>query len=388
MRLGFPLRRVSTKLEFIARRIAVYKWYCTWMLFNLRKYKKQPGNIRKITVIDCSGGLGDNLGGIGVLNSLKKQYSGLEIFYITNDAASKTIYSNSAKIMGESYFNKELLKNSDIIIEISPFRNKTNNQYLKQYYVVGMGPYSIKESLTDVFARNKLFSYNKTFPAGINHAIRERFMIFEKSGFYFPDYRLYFESSEQHKKEAKKIHDSLKLKNKKIVFFNPFSGTSKNARAKGLIPSHDWPLENYSSLANMILADKNSRIIVLGLKQDEEEAGQIISSVKKEFRSRICSLCGKISFFGLGELMKKGKCIVSLDTSCAHLAAQVGLPVIDLMGPFNPKIWAAWQPKEKGFTLFHKEVCNSCRRFYCPERNNICMKTIFVEEVHELIKTI
>ena len=387
MKIGFWARKNLTELEHTIRKISLYTWYLLWLLFSPNKFfNKKPKQIKKIVFIDTAAALGDTLNGIGLLNRIKLENPELEIVHVIRNEYFPMFFSKLINLVSETDIRNSL-KDSDIIFVYS-LSDHSIKKEIEKHYNLWIGPYSI----FSVFNLKKNFFVGNTFPTGLNHSIKEKINLVEKSGLKIKDYKLIFNSSKEHKEESKRLYSKLKLsKDKRLIILNPFSAKANLAKKESLTPANQWPLENYASLANYILKDKDIKIVIIGLKENKEDANFIINLVDFNLKNNIYNLCGELSFSALGELFKKAQAMVTIDTSCAHLASQVNLPVIDLMGSFDPKLYCAWNPSDninesKAVTIFHPEVCCKCRRYHCPEKNNICMKSITVEEVYFILK--
>ena len=349
MKLGFKLRNIKIKIEKKMRNTLLIFDYLIWYLFSSKT--KKPKQITNVLIIDLTKAWGDVLNTFLVSNKIIKKYPDTNFWFLLWDDFSKA---------AEKGYNLKTI----------PFEH-LNYVHFDMAIVIWMSDKKLKEipigykvgvesgGVSDIF---KYFNLSKMMFPRYTHKIRQKFEIFKLAGFEPDDEWLNLPYSEYYAKEAEKLIFKLNLKETdKITFINPQAGTSDTARELGKYPSHDW--DKWGELIDKL----SGKIIITGTKE-------IIKSEKA------ISICGKISFFGLGELLRKFKdnsCIISLDTATPHLAASVGMKAIDLMGPYDPKLYNLWQ----GVTLHSPKPCSNCRKYFCPEEDNICMKNINVEEV-------
>jgi ADP-heptose:LPS heptosyltransferase len=92
-----------------------------------------------------------------------------------------------------------------------------------------------------------------------------------------------------------------------------------------LVSSKQWPAQNFKELGDHLIERYNLDIVVCGSKSDDETA-----KVIKNTNKRIINQTGKTSLVELIYVISKAKLIISNDTSGAHIAAALGIPLIVL----------------------------------------------------------
>lgn len=137
-----------------------------------------------------------------------------------------------------------------------------------------------------------------------------------------------------------------------------------------------WPPERYAQIADFIQTRYRARVILSGSKEDLSVASQIESLMK----TTPISIVAKTTILQLAAVMKHCHLFIGNDSGPMHIAAAVGISVIALFGPTDPKIWG---PLPEGHTIFYKGLdCHSCWVHYtCEKGEESCMKLISVEEV-------
>ncbi len=144
-----------------------------------------------------------------------------------------------------------------------------------------------------------------------------------------------------------------------------------------------WPEKNFSLLIERLMTGANVRVIITGTREDVPLADRIAS----QSRCQPLILAGQITLKQLIALMKRANLVISADSGPLHIASSVGTDVIGLFGPTRPEITG---PRGKGrsFILQHDVGCNfkPCYYLECPD--NICMQSVTVEEVLDVVRQI
>ena len=184
------------------------------------------------------------------------------------------------------------------------------------------------------------------------------------------------------KKQEQSLIDEILNINKRIIFIHPYSGKSSKAISEGKVPAPNWVDNKWVELTNNLIEKYNCIIIFTGVGIERKWIENIISKINK--KKNVINAAGKFSLEEIASLFKKADLLISVDTSIAHIGGMVGIPQI-VLSYINPKIVGPFAKyPERSKILFHPEVCNSCMRYACPEKDNICMKVITTEEVFNL----
>lgn len=407
MKIGFKLRKAWIDFVDVFRKLTNMFSYLIWLIFDPMKFNRiKTKKIKNLLVYEAGGGIGDLLNTLGLINSFKEINKDVNIFLILEENRLNLAKGNpKIKLIStipeykpDNFLN---LKNERFKLTMGnhpqlKIINSKISEISKKFKIDAAILITAKSSFfidkikmittmqNDSFKSNTIltnfFVTRRKFLKRY-HKTKMRMHCFELLGFKVPS-KLKFYSDKQDELKAKKFYDKINPKKKKIILFNPDSGTAERARELNLFPSHDWPY--FSKLADKFI--KDYLILITGAEKNERYAKKIISDCKN--KKNIKSICGKLSVRELGEFMKLCSLLVSVDTGIVHIATQINLPVIDLMGPYPPELYCAWPPNSKTITLFHPEVCNRCRKCYCAEKNNICMKAISVGEVYNHSKSL
>jgi ADP-heptose:LPS heptosyltransferase len=384
MKLGFFLRKKLITLENIVRRFVNISNYLFWFLFSINRHMEIDITKIKTILIHENTAIGDFMNSLGVINQFKKKYPNIKILFLTKEKYLSISNKNTNIFLASIDPSRLLIEKPDAVILLGVPEKEIIYKLLKIPLIIKMELDTISDNLKTFFINLNITKRN--FPRK-KHRIKKIIECFELIGFKFP-YKLIVKTSKSDKIEAKNFYETINSKNKKVILLNPFSGTSEMARKNNLIPSHDWPFENFAKLADYF-SNQGYLVLITGIHKDISYASKLISRTSGK---NIFNICGKFSIMEFIEFMKLCNLIISIDTGTVHMATQAGIPTIDLMGPYDPYLYCAWDPLDKQqiktFSIFHKEVCSKCRKFYCAEKNPICMDSISVEEVLELSEKI
>ncbi len=137
-----------------------------------------------------------------------------------------------------------------------------------------------------------------------------------------------------------------------------------------------WPKENFGRLIERLAKEFKFKIIISGAAQDIDLANHIAASSKTD----PIVLTGTTELKELLALFKCANLVITADTGPLHLAGGVGTSTIALFGPTRPEVTG---PRGSGkFVVLQKDVgCNRTPCYYLDCPDNVCMKSITVEDV-------
>jgi lipopolysaccharide heptosyltransferase II len=133
-----------------------------------------------------------------------------------------------------------------------------------------------------------------------------------------------------------------------------------------------WPAQSFAELVRQ-LAKKFSatRFAILGSDEDRP-LGEIISRAAPD---RCLNLCGETSLLEMIEWLRLCQLLVTNDTGPLHAAAALGLPVIALFGPTEPRRTGPYGQLENVLRL--DLPCSPCLSGQCSYINpNECLQAI------------
>lgn len=167
------------------------------------------------------------------------------------------------------------------------------------------------------------------------------------------------------------INNLFKESNTEKVIINP--GGAKNILNEDKL--RRWPIENYVSLAEKLI-DEGKTVLIIGSKTDEYTSNYFQ-------KLSVINLIGRTSLVELLYLFNCCNLLISHDTAAIHLSKLAPIKVIALFGPVNPDervginetIEVIWEGKNL--------VCSPCYdgKKFADCENNICMQKITVDQV-------
>lgn len=154
-----------------------------------------------------------------------------------------------------------------------------------------------------------------------------------------------------------------------------------------------WLPEYFSKVIEYLLSrNSNIDIMLLGNRQHFEFAEKILSLVKSNNKTKIKNFCGKTSLDELFYILKNSILVISNNSSVMHIAANIGINTIGIIGsghPFRDRPY--FEDEKKVFFLWQSVGCNPCYFYKCPYKKESfmkCMKVITPQRIIEYIQKI
>mgnify|MGYP000064831451 CR=1 FL=1 len=146
------------------------------------------------------------------------------------------------------------------------------------------------------------------------------------------------------------------------------AGTSPFGRYK------QWPPERWAEVARGLGAELGLRVVLTrGPSQAEAESAEAMARAA----GPSAIVAPLLSLRELGELFRRCRVFLSVDTGPMHLASAVGAPVVALFGPKDPRVYAPYFGPR---AVVEKPLeCRPCRRRSCSDPR--CMLAITPAEV-------
>jgi len=135
-----------------------------------------------------------------------------------------------------------------------------------------------------------------------------------------------------------------------------------------------WPLEKFAEVGRRLLRLGLSTVAI-GAGPDAGEGRLLAESIG----TGAVSLAGRTRLGELAGIIGRASLLVGIDSGPTHIAAALGIPVVALYGPTDPRITGVQGSRS---VMIRKEMpCSPCRRPTCEGRP--CMTRISPEEVVE-----
>ncbi|MEI7591069.1 MAG: lipopolysaccharide heptosyltransferase II [Deltaproteobacteria bacterium] len=340
--------------------------------------------MKKILIVKLSA-IGDVVHTLPVCASIRKKFPSAEISWIVEEMASDLLVGNP---------------NIDKVI-ISPRRSviaefkrghfllayRLTKDFLRQ--IRQMGTYDIaidihgllKSALIMFFIKAKrkigynsmqefsgLFYNEKIFEDMSKHAV-DRYLDFATYlgvGSIMPDF--FIPASAETKATAKNILERNGIKDgEQFVVISPTA----------LWETKLWQNEQFALLADMIITKLGMKVVLTGSYSHE-----CVEIENMSVKNKIINLAGQTTLLELAEICRQAKVVVSTDSGAMHIASAVGVPIIAIFGPTDPKLTG---PYGKNSVVIKSSVaCSPCLKKKCSDKK--CMKEISAERVFFAIR--
>ncbi len=256
--------------------------------------------------------------------------------------------------------------NFDLVVDLHGF--------FKSALPVGMTKAPLRYGNADAGEGSTLF-YNRKIkiPDDLTHKI-DRYLYLAKMALGLGDGPVKFaiEPSQSDKLRVTKLLEEYCLNERKFIVINPYT-TWK---------TKDWIAERYRELAERVKNELAYEVVFTGGPDDRKGIDTVLEAVPVP----VYNLAGLTSLGELTELYKRAELFIGGDTGPMHLAVAVGLPVVAIMGPTDPKIYG---PYGEGNIVVRDRhlTCLGCWKRICPHSQE-CMNNVSVEQVFTAVKKV
>jgi heptosyltransferase-2 len=185
-----------------------------------------------------------------------------------------------------------------------------------------------------------------------------------------PGYRMELATTECDEKAADRVWRQTRLESRpEVICLNPGAafGSAKH-----------WPVESFAGLAQRLVDQRGSGVLVLCGPAESDMARQI---VRLAGRPGVHSLADSHLSLGLTKAcIRRSDLLITTDSGPRHFAAAFGRPVLTLFGPTH----IAWTETYYAKAIHQQKPvpCGPCQLRVCP-LDHRCMKELSVAEVFE-----
>ncbi len=148
--------------------------------------------------------------------------------------------------------------------------------------------------------------------------------------------------------------------------------------------SKNWPLEHIRQLISLIQKNlPEKKIVLIG----EDSTKSLAENIEKSMPSRLINLCGKTTLGDLAQVLGRLQVFITPDTATLHLAQSLGVKVIALFGPTDPKRHTV--PAPNLIILSQNLPCSFCYKPKCKfSTESLCLERITPQLVFDKIKEV
>lgn len=149
-------------------------------------------------------------------------------------------------------------------------------------------------------------------------------------------------------------------------------------------PHKCWEPEKYAALIDR-LQQSGHTLVLTGASSAFER--QLVAAIKANLRRPVVDLSGALTLKQLGELIKRARCFIGVDSAPMHMAAAVETPVVALFGPSKLDRWYPWLSRYE--IVSSKMACQPCSQHGCANSEfSECVASIGVDQVMRAVERI
>ena len=186
----------------------------------------------------------------------------------------------------------------------------------------------------------------------------------------------YISDNKVKEKVLRKLKDlGVIIDRNKLFLINP---------GEGILPLREWPVENFIKLSNLILAEKDNYIVIIGTEGAGRKASYMLKSINN---SKCINMVNQTELDELIELFAISSALISNDCGLAHLAMLTSINKFIIFGPESPQVFGPIT--ENSYPVYLSWPCSPClsvfnhRNSLCSD--NKCLKVIEPKFIYELI---
>ena len=146
--------------------------------------------------------------------------------------------------------------------------------------------------------------------------------------------------------------------------------------------SKRWSPDRFAQVADRLITERQARIILVAGPGHAEHA----QAVERAMRHRPINLAGQLSVGELACLFTRCRVLLSNDSGPVHVAAAVGIPVVDIFGRNQPGINPArWRALGPDHVVLFKDVGDQASLPPHGEYESPALSALTVEEVYRAV---
>ncbi|MDX1764466.1 MAG: lipopolysaccharide heptosyltransferase II [bacterium] len=144
-------------------------------------------------------------------------------------------------------------------------------------------------------------------------------------------------------------------------------------------PAKQWFPERFGELGRRLASDLGAGILIVGGPTEKALGASIAGAVEEG----MLDLSGRTTLPQLAAVLARCDLIVTNDSGPMHLASAVGVPVVAVFGPTDPR---ATSPMGRHRIVRKACECAPCMERICPRGDTLCMKRVAVDDVLVAVK--
>ncbi len=144
-----------------------------------------------------------------------------------------------------------------------------------------------------------------------------------------------------------------------------------------------WDPDRFAYLAERLIDDARAEVIVTGEPDERPIVDDMLGAMRH--REHVHSAVGLTMIRQLGALLQRASLVITNDSASLHLACAVGVPVLALFGPTDPRKYGPTGTQDR--VIQRRLFCVPCEQALCRFHHE-CMRFISVDEVYDAARQI
>jgi lipopolysaccharide heptosyltransferase II len=141
-------------------------------------------------------------------------------------------------------------------------------------------------------------------------------------------------------------------------------------------PSRRYPPESFAKVAHTLACVHGFQILFTGVESEVE----LIEGIRADMQADSFSVAGRLNLEQFSAVISLAPLVVSNNTSPVHIAAALGVPIVDLYALTNPQ-HTPWKVPHR--VLYQDVPCKFCYKSICPMGHHNCLRQVSPESVVE-----
>jgi lipopolysaccharide heptosyltransferase II len=136
-------------------------------------------------------------------------------------------------------------------------------------------------------------------------------------------------------------------------------------------PTKNWPAAHFGEVALSLHAKTGATFFLVGAPEDRPVCDKIAAALG----SAAVNLCGQTSLVELGSVLAEMDLALTVDSGPMHMAAALGVPVLALFGPTDPRRTGPYGARHRVLRA-PETICATCFSDRCHRDHLLCMEYI------------
>ena len=144
-----------------------------------------------------------------------------------------------------------------------------------------------------------------------------------------------------------------------------------------------WTAAGFAAVADLLIAEERCHVLFTGEEDERDVVHGIIGRMAQPQAAHVAA--GQTTLGQLAALLRRCRLLVSNDSATMHLAAYLGVPVVAIFGPTDPRKYG---PTGAQHRIIQRQLrCVPCEASLCRYHHE-CMEETMPEEVFNAARAI